>query len=78
MPKFSTPDYAPLPDVPIYQPKELAAYLRCSMQTIYNLIEDGAIKAAWVRGSYRIRRVDFEQWHQRQFGVLPNEEQPRC
>lgn len=77
MPKFSTPDYAPLPNVPIYVPKELAAFLRCSMQTIYNLIDDGEINAAWVRKGYRIRRVDFEAWYRQQFGVLPNAEQPR-
>lgn len=74
MPKFSTPDFAPLPDVPFYMVKEIAAYLRCSQQTVLNLIEDGAIKAAWVRGCYRIRRKDFTQWFQQHFGVLPGEE----
>jgi hypothetical protein len=39
MPKFSSPDYAPLPSgVDFFYPKEIAAYLRCSLQTIYNLI----------------------------------------
>lgn len=69
MPKFSTPDYAPLPpDVDFFYPKEIAAYLRCSLQTIYNLIEDGEIKAHWLRGCYRIRRADYEQWYARTFG----------
>lgn len=74
MPKFSTPDFAPLPDVPIYQVKELAAYLRCSCQTVYNLIDDGAIKAAHFRGTYRIRREDFNHWYHQRFGVSPGEE----
>ncbi|MGE0680005.1 MAG: helix-turn-helix domain-containing protein [Candidatus Binatia bacterium] len=63
MPKFSTPDYAPLPpDVDFFYPKEVAAYLRCSLQTVYNLIEDGALKAHWLRGCYRIRRADLQAY----------------
>lgn len=77
MPKFSSPEYAPLPDVVLYTPKELAAFLRCSTQTIYNLIDDGTIKAACVRKGYRIRRSDFECWYQQQFGVLLTAEQAR-
>jgi excisionase family DNA binding protein len=74
MPKFSSPDYAPLPSgVDFFYPKEIAAYLRCSLQTIYNLIGDGALKVYWVRGCYRIRREDFNAWFHQQFGGLPGE-----
>jgi len=74
MPKFSSPEYAPLPPgVDFFYPKEIAAYLRCSLQTVYNLIEDGTLKAHWVRRGYRIRREDFNAWFHQQFGGLPGE-----
>jgi excisionase family DNA binding protein len=62
MPKFSTPDFAPLPDVDFFTPREVAAYLRCSMQTVYNLIDDGVLTAHRVRRSYRIRRADLQAY----------------
>ena len=69
MPKFSTPDYAPLPPgVDFFYPKEIAAYLRCSLQTVYNLIEDGALPGHWVRGCYRIRRADLQAYFLATFG----------
>lgn len=69
MPKFSTPDYAPLPPhVDFFYPKEVAAYLRCSLQTVYNLIEDRTLTAYYLRGNYRIRRADLQAYFLATFG----------
>lgn len=75
MPKFSTPDYAPLPPgVDFFYPREIAAYLRCSLQTVYNLIDDGSLTAHWCRGTYRVRRADLIAYFLATFGdpILAN------
>lgn len=41
--------------------RELAAYLRVSLRTAYQLIYDGAVPAARVGGQYRIRRAELDR-----------------
>jgi excisionase family DNA binding protein len=41
--------------------RELAAYLRVSVRTAYQLVYDGAVPAARVGGQYRIPRAQLDE-----------------
>lgn len=42
--------------------KEVAATLKMAEKTVYSMAQNGELPAFKVRGQWRIRRVDFEQW----------------
>lgn len=48
--------------------EEVAEILRVSVQTVSRLIEDGELKAAKIRGQWRVRRKDLDDYINRKFG----------
>lgn len=42
--------------------KEVAAILKLAGKTVYSMAQDGELPAFKVRGQWRIRKVDFDQW----------------
>jgi len=42
--------------------KEIAEVLRLAEKTVYAMATDGELPAFKVRGQWRVRRVDFDQW----------------
>ena len=48
----------------VYTLEEVAKMLRVSIPTVRRLIEDGELKAFKVRGQWRIRREDYEEYVQ--------------
>jgi excisionase family DNA binding protein len=42
--------------------KEVAAILKLAEKTIYAMANEGELPAFKVRGQWRIRKVDFDQW----------------
>ncbi|MFC1611080.1 helix-turn-helix domain-containing protein [Myxococcota bacterium] len=42
--------------------KDLAAVVRLTEKTVYPMAKGGEIPAFKVRGKWRIRKVDFENW----------------
>jgi excisionase family DNA binding protein len=47
--------------------EEVAAQLRVSPQTVRKLIEDGDLKAFKVRGQWRVKQSDLDDYIQRQY-----------
>ena len=42
--------------------KDVAAILKLAEKTVYSMAQDGEVPAFKVRGQWRIRRVDFDNW----------------
>jgi excisionase family DNA binding protein len=42
--------------------REVAALLKLAEKTVYSMAQDGELPAFKVRGQWRIRQVDFDQW----------------
>jgi len=54
-----------LPDE-ILTVQEVATLLKLADKTVYSMAQAGELPAFKVRGQWRMRRVDFEDWIQRQ------------
>ena len=48
--------------ISVYTAREVAALLRVSSKTVYNLIHDGDLEAIWVRGQIRITSQALERY----------------
>ncbi len=46
--------------------KDVAAILRLAEKTVYSMAQRGELPAFKVRGQWRVRRVDFEAWMEKQ------------
>lgn len=46
--------------------QEVATLLKLADKTVYSMAQAGELPAFKVRGQWRMRRVDFEDWIQRQ------------
>jgi len=46
--------------------KEIAKILKLAEKTVYSMAQDGELPVFKVRGQWRIRRVDFVGWMDRQ------------
>ena len=46
--------------------QEIAALLKLADKTVYSMAQGGELPAFKVRGQWRVRRVDFEAWIERQ------------
>ncbi|HVT58239.1 MAG TPA: helix-turn-helix domain-containing protein [Thermoanaerobaculia bacterium] len=46
--------------------QEIATFLKLAEKTVYSMAQAGELPAFKVRGQWRIRRVDFEAWMERQ------------
>lgn len=46
--------------------REIAILLKLADKTVYSMAQAGELPAFKVRGQWRIRRVDFEDWMERQ------------
>ena len=53
---------APVIEDQILTIKDVAAILKLAEKTVYSMAQDGEVPAFKVRGQWRIRRVDFENW----------------
>jgi excisionase family DNA binding protein len=42
--------------------KEIAAILKLAEKTVYSMAQDGELPAFKVRGQWRMRRTDFDNW----------------
>ena len=49
--------------------KEVAAILKLAEKTVYSMAQNGELPAFKVRGQWRLRRVDFDQWVAEQAGA---------
>ena len=57
--------------------QEIAALLKLADKTVYSMAQGGELPAFKVRGQWRVRRVDFEAWIERQAsGHGPASERP--
>ena len=65
MPKSSEPAIKQLPPKPNLRVAEVAEFLDCNPETIYELIRNGAIPAFRMRRNYRIPRDKFIAIYQR-------------
>ena len=55
-----------LPADEILTLKEVAALLKVGEKTIYSMAKDAQLPAFKVRGQWRFRRVDIDQWIEHQ------------
>lgn len=46
--------------------QEIAVLLKLADKTVYSMAQAGELPAFKVRGQWRVRRVDFEAWMERQ------------
>lgn len=46
--------------------KEVAGLLKLAEKTVYSMAQQAELPAFKLRGQWRIRRVDFDAWMQRQ------------
>lgn len=46
--------------------KEVAGLLKLTEKTVYSMAQQGELPAFKVRGQWRIRRTDFDDWMTRQ------------
>lgn len=46
--------------------QEIAILLKLADKTVYSMAREGELPAFKVRGQWRIRRVDFDAWMERQ------------
>ena len=42
--------------------RDIAEILKLAEKTVYSMAQDGELPAFKVRGQWRIRRVDFDEW----------------
>ena len=49
--------------------KDVAAILKLAEKTVYSMAQNGELPAFKVRGQWRIRGVDFDQWVTEQAGA---------
>jgi len=49
--------------------KDIAAILKLAEKTVYSMAQDGELPAFKVRGQWRMRRVDFDNWIANQAGA---------
>ena len=42
--------------------RDVAAILKLAEKTVYSMAQDGELPAFKIRGQWRIRKLDFEQW----------------
>ena len=49
--------------------KDVAAILKLAEKTVYSMAQNGELPAFKVRGQWRIRGVDFDQWVAEQAGA---------
>jgi len=52
----------------MYTAEEVAKILKVSTMTVLRLIDDGELKAGKVRGRWRIRKEDLDDYIRRTFG----------
>lgn len=60
---------APVNEDQILTIKEVAAILKLAEKTVYSMAQDGELPAFKVRGQWRMRRTDFDNWIAKQAGV---------
>jgi excisionase family DNA binding protein len=53
--------------------KDVAAILKLAEKTVYSMAQDGEVPAFKVRGQWRIRRVDFDNWIAKQAAAAKDE-----
>lgn len=46
--------------------QEIAAILKLADKTVYSMAQSGELPAFKVRGQWRVRRIDFDAWMERQ------------
>lgn len=46
--------------------QEIAILLKLADKTVYSMAQAGELPAFKVRGQWRVRRIDFEAWMERQ------------
>jgi excisionase family DNA binding protein len=56
-------------DAEILTIHDVAAYLRCSVSTLYRLAKDGSLPAFKVGTDYRFNRPDIEEWMRQRVAV---------
>ena len=56
-------------DDPILTIRDVAAILKLAEKTVYSMAQNGELPAFKVRGQWRLRRVDFDQWVADQAGA---------
>ena len=49
--------------------KDVAAILKLAEKTVYSMAQNSELPAFKVRGQWRLRRVDFDQWVAEQAGA---------
>lgn len=47
-------------------PREVAKFLRISLTTIYDMLQEGSVPAKRIGGQWRIPRKEFLDWYERQ------------
>lgn len=60
-PVSSSPCKDPMPD-PVLTIKEVAALLKLAEKTVYAMAAAGEIPAFKIRGQWRIKRAELDQW----------------
>jgi len=53
--------------------KDVAAILKLAEKTIYSMAQNSELPAFKVRGQWRLRRVDFDQWVAEQAGATKSD-----
>lgn len=56
--------------------KDISELLKLAEKTVYSMAQKAELPAFKVRGQWRIRRVDFETWMERQAGLQGSKEPP--
>jgi excisionase family DNA binding protein len=46
--------------------KGVAAFLKMAEKTVYSMAQKGELPAFKIRGQWRVRRMDFDDWMERQ------------
>ena len=61
---------------PIMTIREIAQVLKLAEKTVYAMATEGELPAFKIRGQWRVRRTDFENWLSRQAGTPPATQSP--
>ena len=51
-----------MPQDEVLTVRDVAGVLRLAEKTVYSMVQAGELPAFKVRGQWRIRRVDFDEW----------------
>jgi excisionase family DNA binding protein len=70
------PEASLMSQVEVLTIKDVAAILKMAEKTVYSMAQAGELPAFKIRGQWRVRRKDFDDWVERQARARPRKGGP--